>query len=38
MQSLLARLDFTGVRWRTVCTAHGKCSVVDSALRNTISK
>ncbi len=38
MQSLLARLDTTGVRWRTVCTAHGKCSVVDSALRTKISK
>jgi len=38
MQSLLARLDASGVRWRSVCTAHGKCALVDSALRARISK
>ena len=36
LRSLLARLDSTGVRWRTLCTAHGKCSVGDSALRARI--
>ncbi len=38
MQSLLARLDSSGVRWRTLCTAHGKCGVVDSSVRARISK
>ena len=36
LRSLLARLDSTGVRWRTLCTAHGKCGVADSALRARI--
>jgi glyoxylase-like metal-dependent hydrolase (beta-lactamase superfamily II) len=38
MQALLARVDASGVRWRTVCTAHGKCAVVDSALKARITK
>lgn len=38
MQALLVRLDANGVRWQNVCTAHGKCAPVDSALRARISK
>lgn len=38
MRSLLARLDASGVQWRSVCTAHGKCALVDSTLRARISK
>jgi len=36
MRSLMARLDSTHVTWRTLCTAHGKCARVDSALRARI--
>lgn len=36
MQALVARLDSTGVRWKSLCTAHGKCAPVDSALRARI--
>ena len=38
MRSLLARLDSSGVPWRTLCTAHGKCSVADSSLRARITR
>lgn len=38
LQSLLARLDSSGVRWRTLCTAHGKCAEVDSSLRARITR
>ena len=38
MQSLLTRLDSTGVRWRVLCTAHGKCGVADSSLRQKITR
>ena len=38
MRSLLARMDSSGVRWRTLCTAHGKCAPVDSALRAQIAR
>ncbi|MCC6242950.1 MAG: MBL fold metallo-hydrolase [Gemmatimonadaceae bacterium] len=38
MIALLARLDTSRVRWRTLCTAHAKCAVVDSALRAQITR
>ncbi len=38
LRSLLARLDASGVRWRTLCTAHGKCARVDSSLRAKITR
>jgi glyoxylase-like metal-dependent hydrolase (beta-lactamase superfamily II) len=36
MVSLLHRLDSAGVRWRVLCTAHGKCGLADSTLRANI--
>jgi hydroxyacylglutathione hydrolase len=37
VRSLFARLDASGVRWTTLCTAHAKCAPVDSALRARIT-
>lgn len=36
MAKLLERLDRSGVRWRVLCTAHGKCGLADSTLRRDI--
>jgi glyoxylase-like metal-dependent hydrolase (beta-lactamase superfamily II) len=36
--ALVARLDASGVRWTTLCTAHAKCTPVDSALRARITR
>lgn len=36
MAALLRRLDSTGVKWRVMCTAHGKCGLADSTLRAKI--
>jgi len=38
MQALFARLDATGARVRTLCTAHAKCAPVDSALRARVTR
>ncbi len=38
MRALFARLDSSGVRVRTLCTAHGKCAVADSALRQRVTR
>jgi glyoxylase-like metal-dependent hydrolase (beta-lactamase superfamily II) len=38
MTALFARLDASGVRWRTLCTAHAKCAVADSALRAQVTR
>jgi glyoxylase-like metal-dependent hydrolase (beta-lactamase superfamily II) len=38
MQALFARFDTTGVRVRTLCTAHAKCAPVDSALRARVTR
>ncbi len=38
MRALFARLDSSGVRVRTLCTAHAKCAVVDSALRERVTR
>jgi len=38
LQALVARLDASGVRWRTLCTAHAKCAPVDSALLSRITR
>lgn len=38
LRSLLARLDSSGVSWRALCTAHGKCSTADSSLRAQITR
>ena len=36
--SLFARLEASGVPWRTLCTAHAKCAPVDSALLARITR
>ncbi|MBV6520164.1 MAG: hypothetical protein MNPFHGCM_00269 [Gemmatimonadaceae bacterium] len=36
LASLLRRIDSAGVRWRVLCTAHGKCGLADSTLRARI--
>lgn len=38
MRALFARLDSAGVRVHTLCTAHAKCAVADSALRQRVSR
>ncbi len=38
MRALFARLDSTGVRVRTVCTAHAKCAPLDSTLRSRLGR
>ncbi len=38
MKALFARLDSTGVSVGTLCTAHAKCAVVDSALRARVAR
>jgi glyoxylase-like metal-dependent hydrolase (beta-lactamase superfamily II) len=36
MRQLLHRLDSAGLNWRVLCTAHGKCGLADSTLRQKI--
>jgi glyoxylase-like metal-dependent hydrolase (beta-lactamase superfamily II) len=36
MSSLMSRLDAAGVRWKVLCTAHAKCGLADSTLRQKI--
>ena len=36
MSSLMSRLSAAGVRWKVLCTAHAKCGLADSTLRQKI--
>lgn len=36
MAALVKRLDSTGIAWRVLCTAHGKCGLADSTMRQKI--
>ena len=38
MRALFARFDSSGVQIRTLCTAHGKCAAMDSALRSRVAR
>lgn len=38
MRDLFARLDASGARVRTLCTAHAKCAVLDSVLRARVTR